>query len=611
MSGQERDYMQEIEGQMQAAQALIESLEEEVTSLQSDLEQASVALKAAQEEVVAREEALEETERARSAAETIARDASGAISELRIKSSDEQLSLMNQHISELARLQDRFQDQLRAEIESALSVEDREELREEHSKVRQTVETHYEERIAALEKSYLESRERLLEGEQEFDKRCVEEIEAVRKEAEDQSRELEHKLHEQLEQQVQEALRSATEEHQKELEAQRKSFTDREPELQAEFEARQAEMEGRIREAEEQHQAKLREIKSLAENREQELKKTHLARLAETKAEAERRIESLQAQREADNKALRSRHEEDLSELRAQYERRLQEVDESHRLELWTAQEKMEGFKLERISEAEAYRGRLKELETALQSKEFDAENPEASTQETPKTEAGSQEQRSSEDTDHLQVQIEELKAALAMSERARETLSRELKELQECEPEKSSEIVRNGQERQETLGERDKDFHPDATSTDERIQELEARLRESREESFHNAEELQRAMEELRRLSDPEHRMRGGISAFNASEHAGYVSSISKSLGLPKVHAGMDDEANKPIFTFVWEELAWRRYIAEPAEDLQEPRVYLLGGGDEPEELGELDQREPNARIDARGRLILGVQAR
>lgn len=622
MSGQDRDYVQEIEGQMRAAEALIESLEEEVVSLRRDLEQASVALKAAQEEVAAREEALKEKEKARSAAEIKAREASSSITELRIQSSNEQLDLTNQHISELARLQDRFHDQLRMEIESALSAEDREELREEHSKVRRTMEARYEERIAVLEDSYREAQKQLLEGEEEFDSRRTTEIEAIRNEAEEHKREREQKLREQLEQQLQEALRSASEEHAEELETLRKSFADREPELlaesqalaekqQAEFEARQAELENRIREAEEQHQAKLREIKGLAENREQELKKTHSARLAEAKAEAERRIESLRAQREADNKALRTRHEEDLAELRARYEGRLEETAEQSRLELWTTQEKLEGLKLERTAEAAAYRDRLKELEAALQSKEFDGEDSEVLTQETPEPETGSLEQASSEELDLLHEQVEELKAALAMSERARDALTQELKELQEREPEEDApEPARNGHERQEALEGGEVELRAEAANVDERVRDLEARLQESRQESRRNAEELQRAMESLRQLSDPEHRMRVGISAFNMSEHARHVASISKSLGLPKVHAGIDEEANKPVFTFVWEELAWRRYVAEPSEDIQEPRVYLLGGGEEPEEMAELD-RGPNARIDAQGRLILGVQAR
>ena len=612
---------------MQAAQALIESLEEEVDSLRRDLEQASVALKAAQEEVVAREEALEEKEKARSASEMKARVASGTIAELRIKSSDEQLGLTNQHISELTRLQDRFQDQLRAEIESALSVEDREELREEHRKVREAAQHQYDERIAALEIAYSEAQERLRADEEEFDWRRAAEISDIRKEAEDQKLELEQKLGEQLEQRLQEALLTATDEREKELEALSESFADRERELQAEhqglmegqqaeFEVRQAELEGRIQEDEKQHQTKLREIKGLAENREQELKKAHAIRLAEVRSEAERRLESLQAQREADNKALHARHEEDLKQLRVQYEERMNKATESNRLELWATQEKLEGLKLERTAEAAAYRTRLEELETALQSEEPGVEDSEAVAQEIFEPQAQAQEPDAAESVQHFETQIGELKAALSASESVRESLARELKELQKREPtEETTKPVRNGHE-QHVAPEPQAEEHTGElpagdTHTSGRIRELEARLQEAREESRRNAEELQQAVESLRRLSDPERRMRGGISAFNTSEHARHVASISKSLGLPKIHAGIDEEARKPVFTFVWEELAWRRYVAEPAEDLQEPRVYLVGGGDEPEELEAMEQREPNARIDAQGRLILGVQAR
>ena len=627
MSGeQDRDYVQEVEGQMQAAQALIESLEEEVASLRRDLEQASFALKAAQEGVAAREEALEEKEKARSAAEIKAQEASGVIAELRTKSSDEQLGLTNQHISELARLQDRFQGQLRAAFEAALSVEDPEELREEHRKVRQAAQQRYDERIAALENSCLEAQERLRADERDFDRKRAAEIEEIRTEAEEQKRELERELQERLERQVQEALSTTVREHAEELETLRKSFAAREEELQAEhqaltegqqaeFEARQREWEKVVQESEEQHQAKLREIKGLAENREQELKKTHSARLAETKSQADRRVDSLRSQREADNKALQARHEEDLKQLRTRYEERMNEAAERYRLELWTAQEKLEGLKLERTSEAAAYRTRLRELEAVLQSEEIVAGGPETSAQETPAAEAPPREPVPAEDTQRIEEQLEELKAALSVSEGARAALARELEETRERVLEEPSEPNRNGHEQQrvsEFQTDRGTAGSPDGEpAADERVRELEARLRESQDESRRNVEELQRARENLRRLSDPEHRMRGGISAFNASEHARHVASISKSLGLPKIHAEMDEEAKKPVFTFVWEELAWRRYVAEPVEDLQEPRVYLLGGGDDPEEVGELARRHPNARVDAQGRLILGVQAR
>ena len=68
--------IRELEDQMQAADALIESLESEVMNLRRDLERAGEALQAAQEEVTARGrtlEDLEESRRLRAAAEEEAR----------------------------------------------------------------------------------------------------------------------------------------------------------------------------------------------------------------------------------------------------------------------------------------------------------------------------------------------------------------------------------------------------------------------------------------------------------------------------------------------------------------------------------------------------------
>jgi hypothetical protein len=117
--------------------------------------------------------------------------------------------------------------------------------------------------------------------------------------------------------------------------------------------------------------------------------------------------------------------------------------------------------------------------------------------------------------------------------------------------------------------------------------------------------------METLRRLSEPERRLRAGLALFNTTEHARAVASISKALGLPRVHAELTgDPPGKPVLTFVWGDMAWRRYISDPTEGVEEPRVYLTGTGDDPEEIEE-PARQPNARMDAQGRLMLGVQAR
>ena len=80
---------------------------------------------------------------------------------------------------------------------------------------------------------------------------------------------------------------------------------------------------------------------------------------------------------------------------------------------------------------------------------------------------------------------------------------------------------------------------------------------------------------------------------------------------GLPRVHAGLHGEApGKPILTFAWGDIAWRRYVSDPTEGVEEPRVYLTGTGDDPAR-SRVPANTPNARMDAQGRLMLGIQAR
>ncbi|HEY6711842.1 MAG TPA: hypothetical protein VI055_06190, partial [Rubrobacter sp.] len=109
----------------------------------------------------------------------------------------------------------------------------------------------------------------------------------------------------------------------------------------------------------------------------------------------------------------------------------------------------------------------------------------------------------------------------------------------------------------------------------------------------------------------DPARRLRDGIALFNESEHARTVASISKAFGLPRVHAALDDTAlGRPTLTFLWGDMAWRRYVSDPTEGVEEPRVYLTGTGEDPAEV-EASSRQPNARMDSRGRLMIGLQAR
>ena len=104
MTEDPRDPAADLAEGMEAAGALIESLEQEVESLRSDLEGASAALKAAQEEVSSRADVLQEGERARLETEREAEELRAQISTLKQQHSDEQLRLSNEHINELARV---------------------------------------------------------------------------------------------------------------------------------------------------------------------------------------------------------------------------------------------------------------------------------------------------------------------------------------------------------------------------------------------------------------------------------------------------------------------------------------------------------------------------
>jgi hypothetical protein len=222
---------------------------------------------------------------------------------------------------------------------------------------------------------------------------------------------------------------------------------------------------------------------------------------------------------------------------------------------------------------------------------------------------------RFGEEISELESRITELEEALEESETLRSELETELAGIR-ARAESGEPSLADGasRERGERAGEpegRLEELDAERVLAEERISELETLLREAQEESRRNAEELEMALESLRSLSEPERRLRDGLALFNTSEHARAVASISKALGLPRVHAGLaGDPPGKPVLTFVWGDMAWRRYVSDPTEGVEEPRVYLTGTGDDPAEI-EAPEREPNARMDAEGRLMLGVQAR
>ncbi|HEX5851052.1 MAG TPA: hypothetical protein VFY59_17775, partial [Rubrobacter sp.] len=115
MSEDPRDPLAGLAEGMEAAGALIESLEGEVESLRTDLEEAYAALKAAQEEVSSRADELQEKERDRIEATRKAEGLQEEISSLKRRHSDEQLRLSN----ELAQVRRRLEEQRVAEVDAA------------------------------------------------------------------------------------------------------------------------------------------------------------------------------------------------------------------------------------------------------------------------------------------------------------------------------------------------------------------------------------------------------------------------------------------------------------------------------------------------------------
>jgi hypothetical protein len=611
MTGEPRDPDAELVRGMEAAGALIGSLEEEVANLRRDLEQASVALRAAQEEISARGRALE----GKNDAQKTVEDLRGEIDVLKSWHSKEQLRLRNEHTSEVADLRRQLEEQRRADVEAASSEERVATLKEEFRREREALEQRHKAEMEALKTSWEQWEEKLREGYQEQEERHKVELETTRAEIDERKAELEQELKEEYERRFAQQQREASERHEAALQALRNAAAGREVELredyqavvetqQAEIESLREQMEQRSRETEELRKKELREVKALAENRDRELRRAQAAKLSETSESAERRIASLKAQREADNKALRARHAEELARLRREYEERLAAEDERRKLETWALEERLEESRIQRDTEVRAYTARLEELEAARLAQKTAAEE-----------DLERVVKRFGEEISELEGRITGLEEALEESEALRRELATELAGLRpRAESGEPSLADRSSRERRETAHEPERrleELDAERVLAEERISDLETRLQEAQEESRRNAEELERALESLRHLSEPERRLRDGLALFNTSEHARAVASISKALGLPRVHAGLaGDPPGKPVLTFVWGDMAWRRYVSDPTEGVEEPRVYLTGTGDDPAEI-EAPDREPNARMDAQGRLMLGVQAR
>ena len=97
-------------------------------------------------------------------------------------------------------------------------------------------------------------------------------------------------------------------------------------------------------------------------------------------------------------------------------------------------------------------------------------------------------------------------------------------------------------------------------------------------------------------RLADPANRLRAGIDLFNESSQRRSMSALSKTMGQPEVHVELAAGDEGPaLLTFTWQGVTWQAYVSDPGPDVEEPRVYLKGAG---EDLSGVDRKPPNARV-------------
>jgi hypothetical protein len=117
---------------------------------------------------------------------------------------------------------------------------------------------------------------------------------------------------------------------------------------------------------------------------------------------------------------------------------------------------------------------------------------------------------------------------------------------------------------------------------------------------------ELEAERELRSRLADPANRLRAGIDLFNESEQRRSMNALCRTLGQPEVHVELDEGEEPPaLLTFTWQGVTWQTYAADPGPDVEEPRVYLKGAG---EDLSGVDRKPPNARVGPGERVMLGL---
>ena len=117
---------------------------------------------------------------------------------------------------------------------------------------------------------------------------------------------------------------------------------------------------------------------------------------------------------------------------------------------------------------------------------------------------------------------------------------------------------------------------------------------------------DLEAELELRGRLADPANRLRAGIDLFNESSQRNSMTSLSRTMGQPEVHAELDAGDEPPaLLTFTWQGVTWQTYVSDPGPGVEEPRVYLKSAG---EDLSGVDRKPPNARVGPGDRVVFGL---
>ncbi len=231
MDEDSRRTVAELAKGMEAAGALIESLEEEAANLRHDLGRATATLRTAQVEVASSAGMLEEGERPDPERREL--DALRAEnSDLKRRHSDEQLRLSNEHINELAAVRRRLEEQRRLDVEATSSETRLDDLKEEFRREREALKVRHHEEVETLKQSSEQWEERLRIGYRVQEERHASELETVRREAEERIGELESSLEESFDRRVAEAKSASTEVQEAALRALGDAAAGRELELQ-------------------------------------------------------------------------------------------------------------------------------------------------------------------------------------------------------------------------------------------------------------------------------------------------------------------------------------------------------------------------------------------